>query len=98
MQSSEPLNKYCPVLSVLIVLTISVCPLYSIDKVVGNGCKSRGLGNLGTNDSGSIFSFIFIALGHKYKSKQRKNRSLINLQLIGDFMSATVGQVMSYLG
>lgn len=80
VQSSDPLNKYCPVLSVLILLTISLCPLYSIDNVVGKGCRSLGLGSLGTKASGSMFSFILMALGHRYKSKQRKNRSFMNLQ------------------
>jgi hypothetical protein len=81
--SSEPLARYCPDLSVLMVLTISVWPLYSSASTVGKGCKSLGLGSFGTRDSGSMLSFILIPLGHKYKSRHLKNLSLMYLGYAG---------------
>ena len=36
---------------------------------VGKGLRVDESGNLGINESGSMLSFFFLTLGHKYRSK-----------------------------
>ena len=59
------------------LLTLPVWPMYLSSSVVGKGCRSAGLGSLGTKDSGSMSSRFLRVRGHRYRSRQRSKRSFM---------------------
>ena len=66
---SSPVAKNYPETETERAKTGASCPSYTILMLVGNGFKSFGSGSFGMRVSGSILSFFFLTLGHKYRSR-----------------------------
>lgn len=67
--SRSPVAKKCPETETDKAVTEDSCPSYVMLMFVGKGFKSEGSGSLGIKVSGSMFNFLFLTRGHKYRSR-----------------------------
>lgn len=75
----SPVQRYYPLGETESAPTGLEWRLYVILTAVGNGLSVFGSGSFGMRVSGSMLSFFFLILGHKYKSKHLWNLYWINL-------------------
>mmetsp|Transcript_28549 Transcript_28549/g.72642 ORF Transcript_28549/g.72642 Transcript_28549/m.72642 type:complete len:208 (-) Transcript_28549:1077-1700(-) len=81
--SSEPEASHWPLASGATQRTLPAWPSYVMARLVGKGCRSWGLGSLGTRVSGSMNMRFLRTRGHRYRSRQRSNMSLMKLGYMG---------------